>query len=94
MRENVEEMKETAGELGREIHSTFAGVGGSEEGKVKDEAKISRRRRSILGIILVVLGILFLLGSFDLFWWFSWGKLWPLIIVVIGALIIVSSSKK
>jgi phage shock protein PspC (stress-responsive transcriptional regulator) len=66
--ENVEEMKEVASELGREVH----------------------RRRNALGITLIV----FLLGSFNLFWWFEWGKFWPLIIVAIGVLIIVGARRK
>ena len=70
--ENVEEMKEVASELGREVH----------------------RRRNALGITLVVIGILFLLGSFNLFWWFEWGRFWPLIIVAIGVLIIVSARRR
>jgi len=70
--ENVEEMKEVASELGREVH----------------------HRRNALGVTLIVIGILFLLGSFNLFWWFEWGKFWPLIIVAIGVLIIVSARRR
>ena len=88
--ENVEEMKETASELGREVHSTLVG----EEGESEEVAKLRHRRLSILGIILIVLGILFLLGSFNLFWWFHWGNLWPLILVAIGVLIILSTRRK
>ncbi len=90
IKENVEEMKETARELGREIQSTLAG----EEGKSEEVAKIRHRRRNTLGIILIVLGILFLLGSFNLFWWFRWSTLWPLILVAIGVLIIFSVRKR
>ncbi len=90
MKENVEDMKETASELGREVRSTFV------EEEVKSEAvdKVHHRRRNILGIIIIVLGILFLLGSFDFFWWFSWGNLWPLILVVVGLLIIFSTRRR
>ena len=88
VRENVEEMKQTAGELEREIRSTLA----EEKGEAKEGAKV--HRRNILGIILIVLGILFLAGSFNLFWWFHWGYLWPLILVAIGVLIIVSTKRK
>ncbi len=90
IRENVEELKETAGELGREIRSTLAG----EESESEEVTKTRRRRLNLLGIILVVVGIIFLLGSFDLFWWFHWGTLWPLIIVAIGALIILGSLRR
>jgi len=90
VRENVEEMKETATELGREIQSTLAG----EEGESEEVTKARRRRLNLFGIVLIVVGILFLLGSFNLFWWFQWGNLWPLIIVAIGVLIILSARRR
>ena len=90
IKENVDEMKETAGELGREIRSTLEG----EEGESEEVAKVRHRRRNLFGIIIVAVGILFLLGSFDLFWWFRWGNLWPLILVAIGVLIILSTRRR
>jgi len=90
IKENVEEMKETASELGREIQSTLKG----EKGELEEVAKMQHRRRNILGIILIVLGILFILGNFNLFWWFNWGNLWPLILVAIGVLIILSVRRR
>ena len=87
--ENVEDLKETAGKLGREIRSALT------EEKVESEAvdKV-RRRRGIVGIILIVLGIFLLAGSFNLFWWFHWGNLWPLILVAVGLLIIFSTRRR
>lgn len=90
VQENVEDMKETASMLGREIRSTLAG----EEGESEEVAKVHHRRRNLLGIILIVLGIFFLLGSFNLFWWLHWNNLWPLVIVAIGVLIILSTRRK
>jgi len=90
IKENVEDMKEAAGELGREIRSTLAG----EEDEPEEVAKVRHRRRNLFGIILIVLGVIFLLGSFNLFWWFNWGNLWPLILVVIGVLIIISTRRR
>jgi len=90
IKENVEEMKESASELGRELRSTLAG----EEGESEEIAKIRHRRRNTLGIILIVLGILFLLGNFNIFRWFNWGNLWPLVLVAIGVLIIFSVRKR
>lgn len=90
VRENVEEIKQTAGKVGREIRSTLA----EEKEEAEEVAKTHHYRRNILGIILIVVGILFLLGSFNLFWWFHWGNLWPLILVAIGVLIIVSTKRK
>ena len=88
IKENVAEIKETAGELGREIRSTFSG-----EEKL-EEANKARQRRNIVGITLVVIGILILMGNLNLFWWFRWGYLWPLILVAIGLIIIFSVRRK
>jgi CHASE2 domain-containing sensor protein len=51
------------------------------------------RHRNIVGGILIVLGIIFLLGTFNIFWWFHWSTLWPLVLVAIGALIILSARR-
>lgn len=90
IKENVEEMKETARELGREIQSTLA----KGEGESETTTKIRHRRRNTLGIIFVVLGVLFLLGSFNIFRWFNWGNLWPLVLVAIGVLVILSTRRR
>ncbi|MBA7561768.1 hypothetical protein ES708_03410 [subsurface metagenome] len=90
IKENVEEMKETASGLGHEIHSSFE----KEEGSSEEAAKARHRNRNLLGIILVIIGIFFLLASFDLFWWFRWSYLWPVILVAIGLLIIVGARRK
>ena len=90
IKENVEEIKSTATELGREIRSTFAG----EETKPEEASEISHRRRNFFGIILIVLGLLFLMSSLDLFAWFRWSYLWPLILVAVGLVIIFSARRK
>ena len=89
IKENVEEVKETASELGREIQSTFTGKDESEE-----TTGVRYRRRNLLGILIITIGVLFLMSSFNLFWWFRWSYLWPIIIIAIGLLIIVSARKK
>lgn len=86
MKENVQEMKETATQLGQELRSTF----GSKEAS-GEVAKERHRARNILGIILIVLGVIFLLANFG----FPWLRyLWPLVVIAIGALIIFSSRRK
>lgn len=95
IRENVAEMKQTATELGREIRSTFAREESKEGIEEKAEATPNTHRgRNIFAIILIVIGILFLLASFNLFWWLHWANLWPLILVAIGLLIIFSARRR
>ncbi len=86
--ENVEEMRETAGEFGREIRSTFSGKGEPEETKPR------YHRHNLLGFIIVIIGIILLLSSLNIFWWFRWIYLWPIIIIVIGLIIIFGARRK
>lgn len=46
----------------------------------------------IPGIALIVIGAAFLVD--DLFYWFSFSSLWPLILIVGGAILIYSSMRK
>ncbi|OGC95872.1 MAG: hypothetical protein A2W25_03260 [candidate division Zixibacteria bacterium RBG_16_53_22] len=46
------------------------------------------------GIILVVVGFLILLGNFISLAWLSFGRLWPLILVALGIVIILKGSGK
>jgi phage shock protein C len=46
------------------------------------------KSRYIVGIILVGLGVLFLLNSFDVFVWFSFFKLWPLVLIIVGLFVL------
>ena len=90
VQENVEDIKETSGEIGRGIHSTLVG----DEGEATESAKVRRNRLNIIGIILIVVGVLLLLGSLNLFWWFHWGNMWPLILVAIGIVLILSARRR
>jgi len=46
------------------------------------------KSRYIVGIILVGLGVLFLLNSFNVFVWFSFFKLWPLVLIIVGLFVL------
>ncbi len=93
IRENVAEIKETATNLGNEIRSTFA----REEGTPAKPVGIMSRNHYAIGILLIIVGALFLLYTFDVFnflWWLRWQYLWPLIIIGIGLLVIVGSRRR
>ncbi len=58
--------------------------------------KTKRRRESgfISGVILIFLGTFFLLDQFDWIpYWFSFGKLWPLALIIPGLVMLLSSKK-
>jgi len=90
VKENIEDMKASASQVGSEIRSTFE----RKEGESMNVERIHHRRSAFLGIVVVVIGIGLLLSTLGLFWWFHWGIFLPLIIVVIGLLIIFGTRRR
>jgi phage shock protein C len=64
------------------------------ESEISDDAPDGEHHTAAIfvGVILVALGFLFLLGNLVSFAWFSFRKLWPLILIAIGALIVMKGS--
>jgi len=40
--------------------------------------------RLVWGIVLLVLGLMFLLSNFGYGWWFGWSRWWPVILIGLG----------
>ncbi len=86
VRENVQEMKQTATEMGKEFQSTFS------KDKI-NESHSNGRGISTLGIIIIIIGVVLLIATLIGFWrW--WIFVWPLILIAIGLLIIFARRKK
>ncbi len=82
VKENIEEMKETATQFGQEMRSTFQ----RDEARPREAPQTSQHTYIALGIILVVIGGIFLLANF--LSWMAWRYLWPLILIAIGLVVI------
>ena len=41
-------------------------------------------RGALAGMLLLLVGALFLLSNFGIFDWLSWGRLWPLLLILLG----------
>jgi len=71
VKENVEEMSQKAKNLGKEVGVEIAG---GEE----------RRNRLFFGFVIILTGLLLLLANFNVIYWSAIGKLWPLILILLG----------
>lgn len=79
IQENVREMGERVKEAGEGLGSAFA---------KNDEEKPSHRS-GWLGILLILIGIFFLLENLNLIRWFNKDLLWPIIIILVGAWLLI-----
>ena len=86
IKENVQEIKETAEAIGKDLQSTF-----STKERNKDSSENNRPRSGlVIGIIILIIGVIslvFTLGP-NIIWWLRWVYLWPVLIIAIGLLII------
>ncbi len=83
----VNEVKKNAEEFGQSIKSSA--------NRFREEVKSTDtyHRRNWFGVALVILGILLILSNFGLFQIFNFGRLWPLILVILGFLILFREKK-
>lgn len=88
-RENVAEMKKTAEDLGEEVRTAFASPRAPEDGDAR-----AHRRRNLVGIIVIVIGVIVLMATLNVFWWFPWKYFWPVLLIVVGLVIILSARRR
>lgn len=79
IQENVQEMSERIKEAGEELGTAFSR---------KTEEK-HPNRAVWFGILLVMIGVIFLLKNLNLIRWVDNDLLWPLIIILIGAWLLI-----
>jgi len=87
VRENVQEIRERARELGAEARDRLGGrwySGGPGSAG-------SSGNMLLIGIVLVSLGLVALLSNFGLLAWI--GRLWPLALVAVGVVVLVRNLK-
>jgi phage shock protein C len=61
---------------------------GLEQGDIAAPAESTDKAKFIIGGILIAMGVLFLLNTFNVFVWFSFFKLWPVVLIVIGLVVL------
>jgi phage shock protein C len=87
---NADEIKETAELMGKQVAETFSTSGQDEE----TAARIRSRRRTWLGIGLVIVGGLILISNFGWTRWLNWGVMWPVPLIAVGILVLVLARRK
>jgi phage shock protein C len=90
VKENLDEMRDTANVLGDKIRTNLGPTSAPSE----ERARRRNQVLTILGVVLVIVGIMALLSSLNVFWWFRWEFFWPAILIIIGILILASATRR
>lgn len=66
--------------------ANVSGDSGTESATIhttpEQREKAERNKYMIPGVILIVLGMVLL--AHNVWWWFDWGELWPIVLIVVG----------
>lgn len=90
--DNVVEIRDTAEDIGKGIKEAF--TTGKSSTASEDTARLQARRRNAFGIVLIIIGGLFLLGTFGVLSWLRWAVLWPLALIAIGLFILFGVTRR
>ena len=76
------------------LMETSPGIQSDQVNKEADDSTSDESNTGIIlaGVILLVLGFIFLVGNFISFAWLSFHRLWPLALIAIGVFIILKGS--
>ncbi|MEX0763278.1 MAG: PspC domain-containing protein [Dehalococcoidia bacterium] len=66
----------------------------SDRGSGRTSDEVHSRRLQTVGIVLVVMGILFLAGNLGLFDWLEWNVIWPTVLILLGVMMLVRRSRR
>jgi phage shock protein PspC (stress-responsive transcriptional regulator) len=91
VRENVDEIRDTATGIGKDVRDAFA-PRPAEEPRSTDQART--RRRNTFGLILICLGMIILFATLGVFRWNVWAVLWPVVLIAAGVVILISVTRK
>jgi phage shock protein PspC (stress-responsive transcriptional regulator) len=80
VRQNVAEIGAEARGLGRDLQGVFGGKASADTG--------SNRRLMFLGGLIALMGLVFLVDNLHLFGWFQLEQLWPVVLILAGAVLL------
>lgn len=89
--EKSKETNEKIKEKAEEFSETVKTVASDFKDNINDK-NVERRGGVVFGLILLLLGIMFLLRNF--FSWFDFDIFWPLILIIIGILLIAGAGRR
>ena len=90
VKDNIEELKETATEAGKKVKEHIDEIKGNPTEAGKEGRKTAGRGLAyFLGIVLIALGVILFLANFGLSWWLGFANVWPVVFIILGVLLLV-----
>jgi phage shock protein C len=88
---NVQEMADRAREFGESIQR---GIQGNRTPSESSPTSGPTSGPFLVGVAFILVGLVLLLKQFNIFSWFDWGVMWPLLLIVLGGALLFSRVKE
>lgn len=88
--ENVETIGQQAEEAGQRLGEAVRDITGEGRSSVAGARGRVRSTQYAVGLILVAVGVFILFINFGAMWWFNWARFWPLVLIAVGLLLLVT----
>lgn len=83
-----------AGKREQTAHNQSTGSDSPTTVSVKPTPSKGRwRPKQVAGLILILVGMLFLLANLGFLWWWNWGTMWPIIVIGIGLFLLAKNAR-
>ena len=90
--DTANDIAERAGRLGEELGSS-ARAGANAVTTSARPSRGRRRPRQLIGLLLLLIGMIFLLDNLSLLLWWSWDWAWPMIIIGVGLYLFINNAR-
>lgn len=91
LRRNVQQLRMNSGELASGQHADLTAP---FSGEFTDQSARRRRSGELGAFILIALGLFLLMGNLGWMRWFSWNYFWPVILIVLGAVLLIQRTNR
>ena len=88
----AQDVAQRAEQLGEEVRSSVRADETSPTAPSRPSGG-RRRPRQLIGLVLLLLGAIFLLDNLGLFWWWNWDWMWPMVIIGIGLFLLANNAR-
>ena len=79
-----DEVQENIDRLGSEAAALGERMAASLRTATEQHAASRQARHVLVGVVLLLLGTIFLLENLGIFSWFRWSVFWPLVLIILG----------
>lgn len=92
VKENIEDIKQDLKQAETGLREALGRRGEGQTPVAGKGAVAEKPGRSayLVGLLLIILGVVLLISNLATFWWFNWGRFWPILLILAGVVVLLA----